>query len=195
MTIDARRILPLSALAIGLALLAAALFLTLKPPEPGAAPSAIGGAFSLVSEDGKPVTDKDFIGAPALVFFGYTHCPDVCPTTLAQISALFGALGKDKKIAGVFVSVDPERDTPTVMKDYLGSFDPRIRGLPGDAAATAAAEKAYRVYAKKGEVKDGGYSMDHTSIVYLIDKRGRFVSAFNLERPVAESAKELAGYL
>ena len=196
MTFDLRRILPLAALALGLVMLVVALVVTLAPRWPGAPiPPAVGGAFSLVAEDGKAVTDKDFSGAPALVFFGYTHCPDVCPTTMAQLSQIFAALGKDKKITALFVTVDPERDTPAVLKDYLGSFDPRIRGLSGDAAATAAVLKAYRVYAKKGPLKDGGYSMDHTSLVYLIDKQGQFVSAFNLERPTVEAVKELAGYL
>ena len=196
MTFDLRRILPAAVLALGLAMLVVALVVTLTPRRPGAPiPPAVGGAFSLVAEDGKPVTDRDFLGSPALVFFGYTHCPDVCPTTMMQLSQIFAALGKDKKIAALFVTVDPERDTPAVLRDYLGSFDPRIRGLSGDAAATAAVLKAYRVYARKTPLKDGGYSMDHTSLVYLIDKQGQFVSAFNLERPVAEAAKELAGHL
>ena len=196
MTFDAHRMLPIAALAIGTALLVAALVLTLSPRRPGApvAP-VIGGAFSMVAEDGRLVTDKDYVGAPALVFFGYTHCPDVCPTTLAQLSLLFETLGKDKKMAGLFVTVDPERDTPASLKDYLSSFDPRIHGLSGDATATAAMLSAYRVYARKTPLKDGGYSMDHTSLVYLMDKRGAFVSAFNLERAPAEAAKELAGYL
>ena len=177
-------------------MLCVALVVTMTPQRAGAPlPSAIGGAFALVSEEGKPVSDRDFLGAPALVFFGYTHCPDVCPTTLFQISQVFAALGTDKKVAGLFVTVDPERDTPSLLKDYLASFDPRIRGLSGDAAATAAVEKAYRVYARKNPQADGAYLMDHTSLIYLIDKEGRFVSAFNLERPPAEAAKELAGYL
>lgn len=196
MTINTRRLIPLAALALGLIMLAVALVVTLTPRRPGAPlPALIGGAFSLIAEDGKAVTDRDFLGGPALVFFGYTHCPDVCPTTLFQISQVFAALGPDKKLAGLFISVDPERDTPALLKDFLSSFDPRIHGLSGDAAATAAVEKGYRVYAKKSPQQGGGYTMDHTALIYLMDKQGRFVSAFNLERPVAEAAKELAGYL
>lgn len=195
MTANFRRLIPLAALALGLIMLAVALVVTLTPRAGSPLPPVIGGAFSLVAEDGKAVTDKDFLGGPALVFFGYTHCPDVCPATLFQLSQVFAALGPDKKIFGIFISVDPGRDTPAVLKDYLSSFDPRIRGLSGDTAATAAVEKAYRVYAKKSPQDSGGYTMDHTALVYLMDKQGRFVSAFNLERPAAEAAKELSGYL
>ena len=111
-------------------------------------------------------------GRPYLVFFGYTHCPDVCPTSLFEISEVFKALGKDADRAGaLFVTVDPERDTPAVLKEYLSNFDPHLRGLTGDPAAVAAALKAYRVYAKKVPLTDGDYTMDHTAVVYLMDKR------------------------
>ncbi|MDE2578651.1 MAG: SCO family protein [Hyphomicrobiales bacterium] len=155
----------------------------------------VGGPFQLVDQNGQTRTDKDFLGKPTLVFFGYTHCPDVCPTTLSQLTEVFHALGPDAKIAGAFITVDPERDTPALMKDYLSSFDPRIVGLSGPRPAIDAAIRAYRVYAKKVPGQNGEYTMDHTALVYLMDKNGRFVSAFNLDRPPAEAAAELRKYL
>ena len=155
----------------------------------------VGGPFALQAADGKIVTDKDFLGAPYLVYFGYTHCPDICPTELAEMAAVFDKL-PNKPIKGLFITVDPERDTPGIMADYVSSFDKRIVGLSGAPEQIAEAERAYRVYARKGEVKpDGSYYMDHTSIVYLMDAKGAFVEAFNLDRPADEAAKELAGYL
>ena len=126
-----------------------------------------------------------------VLFFGYTRCPDVCPTTLFDVSEIFRKLGPDKKVAGLFVTVDPERDTPAVMKDYLSSFDPHIIGLTGTAEQTQKAIRAYRVYARKVEDKhnSGSYVMDHTALVYLMDKQGRFVSSLNLDRAPEETAK------
>ncbi len=103
-------------------------------------------------------------GKPFLVFFGFTHCPDICPTTLFDMSQLMKALGPDADRTGaLFITVDPERDTPKVMKDYLSNFDPHVRGLTGDPAAINAAIKAYRVYAKKVPLENGDYTMDHTA--------------------------------
>ncbi len=163
---------------------------------PGA--SAIGGPFQLIDQDGKPITDADLKGRPFLVFFGYTHCPDVCPATLFEVSELMRALGKDADRAGaLFVTVDPERDTPAALKDYLASFDPRVRAATGNRAAIDAAERAYRVYAKKvpSDKDKDDYSMDHTALVYLMDKQGRFVAPFSLKRTPAEAAAELRKYL
>ncbi len=157
--------------------------------------AAIGGPFALTAQDGRTVTNADLEGQPHLVFFGYTHCPDFCPATLTEISAVFRQLGADAKVAALFITVDPERDTPQMMKDYLQSFDPRITGLSGDDAQTRAVAQAFKVYFKKEPGQNGDYTMDHTGIVYLMDKRGRFVSAFNLERPAKDAANELAQYL
>lgn len=155
----------------------------------------VGGPFVLQGGDGKTVTDKDLLGHPFLVYFGYTHCPDVCPTELAAISDVFKQL-PDKPVKALFITIDPERDTPKLMADYVSSFNSRIVGLSGPPEAVAAAEKAYRVYSQKADVQpDGSYSMNHTSIVYLMDARGEFVEAFNLDRPAKASAAELAGYL
>ena len=162
--------------------------------NPGA--SAIGGPFKLVDQNGAPITDADIKGRPFLVFFGYTHCPDICPATLFEVSEVMHALGKDADRAGaLFITVDPERDTPAVMKDYLSSFDPHLRGATGDRAAIDAAEKAYRVYAKKVPTTNGDYSMDHTALVYLMDKQGRFVAPFSLKRRPEEAAADLKKYL
>ena len=110
-------------------------------------------------------------GQPFLVFFGFTHCPDVCPTALFEVSQVLRALGPEAdRTRALFITVDPERDTPSVMKDYLSSFDPHFSGLTGDPAAIAAVAKAYRVYYKKVPLEQGDYTMDHTAIVYLMDK-------------------------
>ena len=162
----------------------------------GVRPSAIGGPFTLIDQNGQPITDQDMKGRPFLVFFGYTHCPDVCPTTLFDVSELLRALGKDADRAGaLFITVDPERDTVAAMKDYMSSFDPHLRGATGDPRAIEAAEKAYRVYAKKVPGDNGDYGMDHTALVYLMDKQGRFVAPFSLKRRPEEAAADLRKYL
>jgi protein SCO1/2 len=161
-----------------------------------AQPAAIGGPFQLTDQAGKAFTDKDLKGKPTLIFFGYTHCPDVCPTSLFEMSEVLRAMGKDAdKVNAVFISVDPERDTPATMKDYLSSFDPHLEGLSGDPAETAKVITSYRVYAKKVPTKDGDYTMDHTALIYLMDRDGRFVSPFNLKRSPEEAATELKRYL
>ncbi len=182
----------LAILAASVALIAAALLAYLTPSHTGQ--PLIGGAFALQQADGKTVTDKDLLGHPYLVYFGYTHCPDVCPTTLAQISDVLAKL-PEKPVRVLFVTVDPERDTAKLMGDYVSSFDPRIVGLSGSMQQIEAVEKAYRVYARKAPGKDGDYTMDHSSVVYLMDRNGRFVEAFNLDRNAADSAKELEAYL
>ena len=150
----------------------------------------------MIGQNGQVVTNADLAGRPYLVFFGYTHCPDFCPTALLNISAVLKELGPDKKVAVLFVTVDPERDTLAVLKSYLENFDPRIIGLTGDNEKIAAIAKAFRVYAKKVPGQNpGDYTVDHTGIVYLMDKRGKFVSAFNLQRPPQEAARELEAYL
>ena len=172
-------------------------FITGRAPSPiGSAVAAVGGPFSLEDQNGRTVTDQDMKGRPFLVFFGFTHCPDICPTTLFEVSQLMQKLGPDADRTGaLFITVDPERDTPAVIKDYLSSFDPHLRGLTGDQAAIQAAIKAYRVYAKKVPLDNGDYTMDHTAVVYLMDKTGRFVAPFNLNRPAEAAAADLRRYL
>jgi protein SCO1/2 len=180
----------------GLALFSAVVFIvTGRSPAPIALPSAIGGPFKLTDHNGKAITDQDLKGRPFLVFFGFTHCPDVCPTTLFEVSEVLRSLPpKAKDARALFVTVDPERDTPAVLKDYLASFDPRIIGVTGDPDAVSAMEKAYRVYAKKVPLEGGNYTMDHTALVYLMDKDGRFVAPFNMKRRPAEAAADFERY-
>jgi len=187
----------LGAFLCGLAVvLAAILFVAERSSSVGPAIAAVGGPFQLVDQDGKTVSDADMKGRPFLVFFGYTHCPDVCPTTLFEMSQMLHALGPDAgRIGALFITVDPERDTPAVLKDYLASFDPHLRALTGEPAAVDAALKAYRVYAKKVPLKEGDYTMDHTAVVYLMDKNGRFVAPFNMKRTAEAEAADVRGYL
>lgn len=162
----------------------------------GPAGSAVGGPFKLTGDNGQPVSNETFKGKPYLIFFGYTHCPDVCPTTLFELSQVMQALGKDAdRTAALFVSVDPERDTPAVMKDYLSNFDPHIRGATGDLKTIEKVEREFRVYAKKVPTGDGDYSMDHSAVIYLMDKQGRFVAPFNLKRKPTEAAEALRKYM
>jgi protein SCO1/2 len=171
----------------------AAFMLTNPSERPRAA--LIGGAFALKDGSGKTISDQTLRGRPFLVYFGYTHCPDVCPTELARISDILGRMG-DRPIPALFITVDPERDTPKVMQDYVSSFNPAVVGLSGSPQAVEATEKTFRVFARKGKPQpDGDYSMDHSSIVYLMDKNGAFVEAFNVERSPEEAAKELERYL
>jgi len=161
-----------------------------------ATPVAIGGAFELTDQSGATVTDTSLKGRPSLIFFGYTHCPDICPTSLFEMSEVLRALGGDAdRVNAYFISVDPERDTVSAMKDYLSSFDPHLKGLTGDPAAIAKVASEYRVYAKKIPLHDGDYTMDHTALVYLMDRDGKFVGSFNLKRSPEEAAAELRRYL
>jgi len=167
-----------------------------SPSAIGPAIAAVGGPFHLEDQNGQPVSDEDMKGRPFLVFFGFAHCPDVCPTTLFEMSEVMRQLGKDAdRIGALFITVDPERDTPAALKDYLSSFDPHLRGLTGDPAAVNAAIKAYRVYAKKIPLEGGDYTMDHTAVVYLMDKDGHFVAPFNVKRTPEAAAAELRRYL
>jgi protein SCO1/2 len=179
MTLSPRILLPALVLGFGLALVSVAAWLTFSGPG-APPPSSIGAPFRLAGYDGATVSEADLRGQPVVLFFGYTHCPDVCPTTLFEVSELFRKLGENAKVRGVFVSVDPERDTPEVLKDYLGSFDKRIIGLSGDRAALEPMLKAYRVYARKNSAANGEYSMDHSAIVYLMDKQMRFIGPLNI---------------
>jgi protein SCO1 len=174
-----RILLPALVLGFGLALVSVAAWLTFSGPG-APPPSSIGAPFRLTGSDGKSVSDADLRGQPVVMFFGYTHCPDVCPTTLFEVSEIFRKLGEGAKVRGVFVSVDPERDTPEILRDYLGSFDKRIIGLSGDRAALEPMLKAYRVYARKNPAANGEYSMDHSAIVYLLDKQMRFIGPLNI---------------
>lgn len=141
--------------------------------------AAIGGQFSLVDQNSKPFTDADLKGKWNLVFFGYTHCPDVCPTALNDLSLALGQLGpKEKDVGIVFISVDPDRDTPAVLKSYVESFGGPIEGLTGTPQQVAQAAKDYKVYYAKHPLPGGGYDMDHSALIYIMDPQGRFTATF-----------------
>jgi protein SCO1/2 len=159
--------------------------------------AAIGGKFSLVDQNDKPFTDADLKGKWNLVFFGYTHCPDVCPTTLNDLSLALDQLGaKEKDVGIVFVSVDPDRDTPAVLKSYVESFGGPIEGLTGTADQVAQAAKDYKVYYAKHPRADGGYDMDHSALIYIMDPEGRFTATFtpdDTSDTMAARLKKLVG--
>ena len=148
--------------------------------------ATVGGPFQLVDHHGNAVTERNYLGKPTLVFFGFTYCPDICPTTLLELTNRLKELGPEAdRLNVLFVTVDPARDTPQQLALYLSSFDPRITGLSGTEENIAAAIKAYRVYARKVPTEDGGYTMDHTAIIYMMDKRGRFVGPMNYQESEA----------
>ncbi|MFO1128847.1 MAG: SCO family protein [Rhodospirillales bacterium] len=163
--------------------------------EPAAAPD-IGGPFSLVDQDGNPVTDETFRGKYMLVYFGFTYCPDVCPTSLARNAQALALLGdKADKIVPILISIDPERDTPQKMKDYVAAFDPRLIGLTGTVLQMKIAAQAYKVFYMKVPPKAGGdpnaYVVDHSTFTYLMGPDGRFLRFFQHTQSPEEMAAEL----
>jgi protein SCO1/2 len=144
---------------------------------------ALGGPFTLVDHTGRTVTERDFAGRALLVYFGYTYCPDVCPTELGTIAAAMDAMGPaGERVTPVFISIDPERDTPEALADYVSRFHPRLIGLTGSAEQVAQAARAYRVYYAKVAPRDTtGYLMDHSSFIYFVGPDGRVRSLFRPE--------------
>jgi len=133
-----------------------------------------GKELALTDHEGRPRTLGDFRGKVVTVFFGFTHCPDVCPTTLAELAQVVKELGPDgNRVQVLFVTVDPERDTQQVLKNYVPSFNPAFLGLYGDAGATARAAKEFKIYYQKQPAKDGHYSVDHSAGTYILDSEGR----------------------
>jgi protein SCO1/2 len=160
----------------------------------GTGTALVGGPFTLTDQDGRRVSEKDFLGKYMLVFFGYTYCPDICPTELQVMTAALDQMGPAaKEIQPVFISVDPARDTPEVMKSYVENFGPRLIGLTGSPEEVAAAAKAYRVYyAKSGDTASAeDYLVDHSSIIYLMGPDGRFVRHFTYTTDASKLASEL----
>lgn len=193
-----RAVLVTGVLLIGALLFAAGTLMAPRPAPPGGAEAVAGGPFALIDGDGRPVTDASFRGRWTLVYFGYTHCPDVCPTALQSIANALDLLPADlaRRVAVVFITVDPARDTPAVMKDYVAAFGPSFIGLSGTSAAIAQAEAAYQVYAARHEEPDGGYSMDHSSVISLMDPQGRLAARFtHATEPaqIAAALRRLAG--
>jgi protein SCO1 len=175
----------------------ALLVLGLRGDQHGAAGTllarAIGGPFHLVDQNGRAFTDADLKGKWHLVFFGYTHCPDVCPTTLNELSLALEKLGKKAsgEVGIVFISVDPERDTPAVLKSYVASFDAPVTALTGTADEVAQAAKSYRVFYAKHQPRDGAYDMDHSAVIYVMDPEGRFTATFTPDTPADQVVARL----
>ncbi len=157
--------------------------------------SAIGGPFHLVDQNGRPFTEADLKGKWHLVFFGYTHCPDVCPTTLNELSLALERLGEKRDQVGiVMITVDPERDTPDVLKSYIASFDAPVTALSGTREQVAEAAKAYRAYSAKRPSAGGNYELDHSAVIYVMDPQGRFTATFTPDTgadAVAERLRKL----
>jgi protein SCO1/2 len=205
------RALARGAAAAGFALAALALAATPAPAQdqaPAAAPSApkgsdplagrFGGPFSLVAQDGRRVTERDLAGRFVLITFGYTHCPDVCPTDLLAMAQALEALGPaGERIQPVFVTVDPARDTPDVLAEYVASFHPRMLGLSGSEAEVAAAAKAWKVHRRKVLPSPGSqdYLVDHGSLIYLMGPDGTFLTLFPANTPGATMATAIRRYV
>ncbi len=142
---------------------------------------AVGGPFTLTDQNGARRSSSDFRGKYQLIYFGYSFCPDVCPTTLAVMSQALDKMGIDaNRIVPIFITVDPERDTPQILKKYMEAFGPRFVGFTGSLKDIAAVEKEYRVYAKKQKLDNSGnYGMDHSSVIYLMGPDGRIVTFYD----------------
>lgn len=193
-------ILALAGLAVG-ALAAIALLPTARERVfgpvvlPSVGKALVGGPFTLIDQNGRRVSDADFRGRYMLIYFGFTFCPDVCPATLQLMTAAIDKLGeKGERITPIFITVDPERDTPELLKPYVASFHSRFLGLTGTAAEIANVTRAYRVYTRKIQdpTAPGSYTMDHTSIIYLMGPDGRFVTHFTSSTPLDTVVAQLA---
>lgn len=178
---------------------AGAIFLFVNRPGPSSGGEAIYATpFKLVNQDGAEVTEASFLGKPSAWFYGFTNCPDVCPTALAEMSQILEALGPDAdKLQVIFVSVDPERDTPQIMKDYVEYFDPRITGLTGALPEISAMAKARYIFFAKVPDKNGGYAMEHQASIQLVTADGRFfgtlASEENYETRLAKVKRLIGG--
>lgn len=191
-----RRTALIAITALVLALIATAVMLWRTPQggPSGTGVALVGGPFELTNQDGKRVTDKDFRGRYMLVFFGYTFCPDVCPTTLQLMTQALDKMGPAaNNIQPVFITIDPDRDTPAVLKSYVANFSPRLIGLTGSADDIAKVARAYRVaYSKQDTGDPKNYLMDHSSIIYLMGPDGSFVKFFTYTTDVDKLAKDIA---
>lgn len=157
----------------------------------------IGGPFELVNQDGKTVTDADFKGKLLLIYFGYTYCPDACPTALGVMAAALGKLDvAGERVTPILISIDPARDTPEALKDYVAAFHPRLVGLTGSEEQVAKAAKEYRAFYQKQPGSTGdGYLMDHSTLIYLMDAEGKFLTYFGPQATPDEVAEAIRRYL
>jgi len=187
-----RSIYAVAGLLVAALLLATGAYLFLSGTRPAAL--TVGGPFSLIDGDGKPVTDQSWRGKYMLVYFGYTYCPDVCPTTLTNLADAMDKLGaKADRVQPLFITVDPKRDTPPVVKQYAAAFGPRMIGLTGSADQIAAVAKEYRVYYAEHRTGPGpdDYSMDHSSVLYLMGPDGQFIAPLRADEDGAAMATAL----
>ena len=163
-----------------------------SPPLAEEAP-AIGGPFTLVDQNDRPVTEEDFRGSWTLVYFGYTYCPDVCPLGLQTIGRAMDLLPPAvvEQVTPIFITVDPERDTPQVLADYVPMFHPKLLGLTGTPEQVEQAKRAYRVYAKKAPTAEGDYLVDHSAFTFLMDPQGRYVTHFGHDVTAEEMAARI----
>lgn len=176
--------------------LGAGSFYFTRSPETAAAGGPFGVPFTLVAQNGQPITEKAFRGRPSAVFFGYTHCPDVCPTTLFEMDGWLQKVDPDgSKLGAYFVTVDPERDTPAIMNEYVSNVSRRITGISGPTDKVTEMVHGFRVYAVKVplDAKDpnGDYTMDHSASVYLLDAEGRFAGTIAYQENPDTAVKKL----
>ena len=185
------RLLPISLL------LALAACSNATPADPPLAGAKIGGTFQLIDQDGKAITDKAFAGKYRIMYFGYTYCPDVCPTTAQTIGAAMRLLDKSDpavsaRVVPVFVTVDPDRDTPAVVKQFVSAFYPRFVGLTGSPAAIDKVRTEFGVFASKGKATpNGGYLVEHSNAAYLMDGDGRPLALLPTEQGAQATADEI----
>ena len=152
----------------------------------------IGSPFNLVDHRGMVITEKDFLGHPSALFFGFTHCPEVCPTTMSKLSMLLDELGtKAKQIKVYFVTLDPERDTPDVLMDFLGAFNERFIAITGNINDVESLARSWKVYWKRTETSDGGYTLDHTASVLLLNSKSNFVGTIGWKEEATVALEKL----
>ncbi|HEY2445248.1 MAG TPA: SCO family protein [Rhizomicrobium sp.] len=188
-------------LSLALALGAAALWWRIACPDGASGPvvggqAEIGGSFTLTDQNGRPRSDRDFRGHWAIVYFGYTYCPDVCPTTLSEIADALHRLGpKARRFVPLFITLDPERDHPATLRKYLAAFGPEFVGLTGSPGKIASVAHSYRVYYAKHPLSGGSYSIDHASALYLLSPDGQFAGLADGQDGAAALAKDLESHL
>jgi cytochrome oxidase Cu insertion factor (SCO1/SenC/PrrC family) len=162
----------------------------------GGGTASVGAPFHLIDQDDHPRGDRDFRGHWVLLYFGYTFCPDACPTTLQEIADALPRLGlKGRAVVPVFITIDPERDRPATLKRYLANFGPQFVGLTGTLAQITAVAHAYRVYFAKHALPGGSYSVDHSSVIYLLAPNGKFVTVFDAQEGPAALVKDIGARL
>ena len=170
------------------------LFLFGFPENKASSPKefTIGSPFSLIDHRGMVITEKDFLGHPSALFFGFTHCPEVCPTTMSKLSILLDELGtKGDQIKVYFVTLDPDRDTPEVLMNYLSAFNERFIAITGNSNDVETLARSWKVYWKRTEISDGSYTFDHTASVLLLNSKSNFVGTIGWKEEAAVALEKL----